>query len=185
MSNAICHDAQQLALVLALHLTGLPSHFFSKLVGSILANSTETICFILLIVDTPKTTTEGYYGWANEPPFRSWPVDEPNWDDTTTLWQPEPERRKMRTFVVTDPQEVPLECADIRRKLQANGSDASVVCVQFSRPSLGSPLLEYTVHVTTAFKGDYSPGVQFPSSFREPEDDVLVYGEYLPLLEPE
>lgn len=127
--------------------------------------------------DTPKTTREVYYGWANEPPFRSWPVDEPNWDDTTTLWQPEPERRKMRTFVVTDPQEVPLECADIRRKLQANGSDASVVCVQFSRPSLGSPLLEYTVHVTTAFKGDYSPGVQFPSSFREPEDDVLVYDE--------
>ncbi|KAH6932399.1 hypothetical protein HPB50_005311 [Hyalomma asiaticum] len=81
------------------------------------------------------------------------------------------ERRKI--YVANEAEEVALLCADVRRQLR--GQDQPVICVEFSEDTLGRKLLNYTVHVTTSYKGDYSPGLKFPWTFRAPPADIDVY----------
>ncbi|XP_065300099.1 phospholipid-transporting ATPase ABCA3-like isoform X2 [Dermacentor albipictus] len=75
--------------------------------------------------------------------------------------------------VANEAGEVALLCAEVRR--QFHGRDQHVICIEFGEDTQGTKLLNYTVHVTTQHKGDYSPGVKFPWTFREPAEDIDVY----------
>ncbi|XP_037565194.1 uncharacterized protein LOC119444927 [Dermacentor silvarum] len=78
-------------------------------------------------------------------------------------------------YVADEAGEVALLCAEVRR--QFHGRDQYVICIDFGEDTQETKLLNYTVHVTTQHTGDYSPGVKFPWTFREPTEDIDVYDQ--------
>ncbi|KAL1485625.1 hypothetical protein MTO96_010036 [Rhipicephalus appendiculatus] len=86
-----------------------------------------------------------------------------------------PKPPKKMLYVAKDAAEVALMCADLRR--QFHSQNQSVICIAFDQETLGTMLLNYTVHVTTHYKGDYSPGLKFPWTFRAPPKDIDVYDQ--------
>ncbi|KAL3203182.1 hypothetical protein MRX96_042076 [Rhipicephalus microplus] len=82
--------------------------------------------------------------------------------------------KEMR-YVAKEAAQVAPMCADVR--LQFRGENQSVICISFDQETLGTLLLNYTVHVTTQYRGDYSPGLKFPWTFREPPEDIDVYDQ--------
>ncbi|KAH8038255.1 hypothetical protein HPB51_000228 [Rhipicephalus microplus] len=78
-------------------------------------------------------------------------------------------------YVTKEAAQVAPMCADVR--LQFRGENQSVICISFHQETLGTLLLNYTVHVTTHYRGDYSPGLKFPWTFREPPEDIDVYDQ--------
>ncbi|KAH7957174.1 hypothetical protein HPB52_015785 [Rhipicephalus sanguineus] len=86
-----------------------------------------------------------------------------------------PKPQKKMRYVAEKAAEVALTCADVRR--QFHGENQSVICISFEEETLGTLLLNYTVYLTTHYKGDYSPGLKFPWTFRKPPEDIDVYDQ--------